>query len=264
MRDTHPDSPAENTSTSGVVGGDRNGSSGAHSEYPDLVVCFDRDRTVSVNPSPRSGERAVPLAWVKYLAHDEEAANVDVWATGNQRLCEEAAIPGTAEAVACWKRLAAANSAEASTASEEDRYGGLGREPPQPRRRDRLRIIADLYRGLSPSQADSDADQSNLPVFAVVDDVGLKDMYDEGFEHFLPWMLCVLVEETNGQPEVFEPAEISLPLEELPEASYDGEQESNESRENEHRTLAYTNVPVNTDGCESISVANYYDPTRDE
>lgn len=263
MKDIHTESPSENISTNRAVDNDRNKRTDIHSERPDLVVCFDRDRTVSVSPSPRPGERAVPLAWVKYLAHDEETANVDVWATGNQRLCEEAAIPGTAEAVACWKQLTATDSSEQSTEYTIDGHAGLDRKLPRLRRRDRLRLIADLYRGSSLPQGNSDVEQSDLPMLVVVDDAGLKDMYEEGFEHFLPWMFCVLVEETNGQPEVFEPAEISLPLEELPEASHNEKQGSNNSDGNKHQTLAYTNTPENTDDCEPISIASYYDPTID-
>ena len=238
----------------------------SHNHRPDLVVCFDRDRTVSVSPSPRPGERAVPLAWVKYLAHDAEAANVDVWATGNQRLCEEAAIPGTAEAIACWKRLGVEDSAAASNESEEEGYAGLDREPPRPRRRDRLRLIADLYRHSPPAEGDSTVEKTHHPVFVVIDDAGLKDMYEEGFEHFLPWVFCVLAEETDGQPEVFEAAGVSLPLEELPEASSAGEEGSPaaECESGDRRTLAYTNSPTNTGDDECRRVASHYDPTVED
>jgi len=245
---------------------DRDGNSESHNHRPDLVVCFDRDRTVSVNPSPRPDERAVPLAWVKYLAHDPEAANVDVWATGNQRLCEEAAIPGTAEAVACWKSLAVEDSATASNDSEEQGYAGLDREPPRPRRRDRLRLIADLYRHPSPVQESSNGERTHHPVFVVIDDAGLKDMYEEGFEHFLPWVFCVLVEETDGQPEVFEAAGVSLPLEKLPEASHPGEEGSDaaERETEDRRTLVYTNSSADTGDDECRRVASHYDPTVED
>ena len=227
---------------------DRDGSE-SHNYRPDLVVCFDRDRTVSVNPSPRPDERAVPLAWVKYLAHDEEAA-----------------IPGTAEAVACWKRLGVEDSVAGSSASEQQGYAGLDREPPRPRRRDRLRLIADLYRHSTPAEGDSTAEGTHHPVFVVIDDAGLKDMYEEGFEHFLPWVFCVLVEETDGQPEVFEVAGVSLPLEKLPEANSGGKEgsEAAEREAAERRTLAYTNSPTDTDDDECRRVASHYDPTLED
>lgn len=58
-----------------------------------FVFAFDRDETVSVNgPETR---RAVPLGWIRYLAHKTEH---EVWAIGNQDLKEEADIPGDAEA----------------------------------------------------------------------------------------------------------------------------------------------------------------------
>jgi hypothetical protein len=230
------------------------------------MVCFDRDRTVSVNPSPRPDERAVPLAWVKYLAHDSGAANVDVWATGNQRLCEEAAIPGTVEAVAYWKFLDVEESAAASNESEEEGYAGLDREPPRPRRRDRLRLIAGLYRHPPPAEDDSTAEDLHQPVFVVIDDAGLKDMYEEGFEHFLPWVFCVLAEETDGQPEVFEAAGVSLPLEKLPEASSGGNEGSDaaEREAGERRTLAYTDSPADTGDDECRRVASHYDPALED
>lgn len=60
-----------------------------------IVFAFDRDSTVDVNP-PDDGSPAVPLEWVEHLAHETEH---EVWATGNQRLAEEADIPGDEAAV---------------------------------------------------------------------------------------------------------------------------------------------------------------------
>ncbi len=60
-----------------------------------IVFAFDRDSTVDVNP-PDDGSPAVPLEWVAYLAHETDH---EVWATGNQRLAEEADIPGDEAAV---------------------------------------------------------------------------------------------------------------------------------------------------------------------
>lgn len=103
-------------------------------------------------------------------------------------------------------------------------------------------------------------------MFVVVDDAVLKDMHEEGFEHFLPWVFCVLVEETNGQPEVFEAAGVSLPLGTLPEASSGGEEGSTaaEREAAERRTLAYTNSPTNAGDDECRRVASHYDPTLED
>lgn len=57
-----------------------------------IVFAFDRDETVDVNPP--AGRRAVPLQWIRYLAHETEH---EVWAIGNQRLRAEADIPGIEE-----------------------------------------------------------------------------------------------------------------------------------------------------------------------
>jgi hypothetical protein len=59
-----------------------------------LVFAFDRDWTVDVNPHPRHD--AVPLVWVRHLAHETPHA---VYAIGNQTLAEEAAIPGVVDIV---------------------------------------------------------------------------------------------------------------------------------------------------------------------
>ena len=243
---------------------------------PDLVVCFDRDRTTSLNPSPARGERAVPLAWVKFLAHDPRAANVDVWATGNQRLCEEAAIPGTDTAVACWKHLVTGSPVAPGSEYEDDYdYDYLDRDPPQPLRRDRLRIVADLYRLSNPgsrdepgatSERDAEAgdEKGDDPVFVVVDDVEMKDLYEEGIEHFLPWVFCTLVEDTDGQPEVFERAGVSLPLDELPRPTEGWEDDSESDPGGDiAQTLSYTNVPADSPDAERKFHVSHYDPTAD-
>lgn len=59
------------------------------------VFAFDRDDAIDVNPHPSRGPM-VPLAWVRYLAHETEH---EVWATGNQALKREADIPGKDEAI---------------------------------------------------------------------------------------------------------------------------------------------------------------------
>ena len=59
-----------------------------------LVFAFDRDWTVDVNPNPN--KEAVPLEWVRHLAHETEHA---VYAIGNQLLADEAAIPGVVDIV---------------------------------------------------------------------------------------------------------------------------------------------------------------------
>lgn len=47
------------------------------------VYCFDRDGTVDSSMGP------VPLEWVRELAREQ-----DVYAIGNQQLCQECEIPG--------------------------------------------------------------------------------------------------------------------------------------------------------------------------
>lgn len=254
------------------------------SRRPDLVVCFDRDYTVSTSPPPVEIGPAVPLAWVKFLAHDRRAANVDVWATGNQRLREEAAIPGTVDAVACWKEYFGYHPLGATDGVHHYSQPVVSNGN-KPQRRDGLRIVADLYRSVpdtSPSSAtddtnnESDVGGSNDrrgmrprnqpdPTFVVVDDAALRDMHGEGFESFLPWLFCVLVEDTGGQPEVFEDAAVSLPLTELPESTV-GEEQRVVSDEDEYRErqLAFTNASATGTGGERTLRASHYDPTLAE
>lgn len=137
---------------------------------PRVVVCFDRDEAVSTNPHPDPDKPAVPLSWVKYLAHDAPA--VDVWATGNQTLRHEAAIPGTDRALALWHRL------------DRDAVSSLSIPDPERfelPRRDRLHVVGDLY----------DADTTD---FVVVDDADIADMAAHGWSHFLPWSFVRAVE----------------------------------------------------------------------
>lgn len=57
------------------------------------ILCFDRDQTIDVNPDPELDP--VPLSWVQFFAHETD---LHVWATGNQQLQIEAAIPTPYEA----------------------------------------------------------------------------------------------------------------------------------------------------------------------
>ena len=59
------------------------------------VFAFDRDDTLSC--SPKTGP--IPLEWVQLLASETPH---EVWATGSQRLVEEANIPGTAELIEAY------------------------------------------------------------------------------------------------------------------------------------------------------------------
>lgn len=141
------------------------------------VLCFDRDMTVSVNFDShllyRNGAppdcEPVPMSWVKHYAHAVDG--VDVWATGNQHLRKEAAIPGMVEAHDLWE--------EAYDEDIESVYAGEGfGDRYKPLRRDGLRVIREIY------EAHADDDSLN---FVVIDDVDLTDMADEWGEHYYAW-----------------------------------------------------------------------------
>jgi hypothetical protein len=121
------------------------------------VFAFDRDWTVDVNSHPR--HQAVPLDWVRHLAHETEHA---VYAIGNQDLADEAAIPGVVDIVGRHD-------------DEWDEWLG-GKQPDGhyerfPTRRERLALIEDLH-------PDADA-------YVVVDDLDLSDV--ESWEHYHAW-----------------------------------------------------------------------------
>jgi len=130
-----------------------------------IVLCFDRDSTVSVNPHP--DERAVPIGWIQYWAHEAE---IPVFATGNQHLRSEAKIPGIREAEYLWEELE----------GEEYEYDNSQFEDYiKPRRRDGLRLIQDVYEAAFP---DEDFQ------FVVVDDADVSNLSDEGpWTHYFPW-----------------------------------------------------------------------------
>lgn len=126
------------------------------------VYMFDRDRTVDVN-GPRGDKEGVPLAWVKWLAHETDNP---VFATGNQHLRREAAIPGLQEAKEIYE---ARTGRSANDVYEDDSFI----EGYKPCRRDGLRLVKEIH----PDEQD----------FVVIDDIDLTDMSDEGITHYFPW-----------------------------------------------------------------------------
>jgi hypothetical protein len=135
-----------------------------------LVFAFDRDWTVDVNPHPN--REAVPLEWVRHLAHETEHA---VYAIGNQILADEAAIPGVVDIVGRHP-------------DEWDEWLG-GKQPNGyyerfPTRRERLALIADLH---------PDADG-----YIVVDDIDLSDV--DGWDHYHAWEFLPAVERGEIDP----------------------------------------------------------------
>jgi hypothetical protein len=131
--------------------------------------------TVDVNPHP--SHDAVPLEWVRHLAHKTDHA---VYAIDNQALAEEAAIPGVVDIIG-------------RHADDWDQW--VGEKRPDgwyqrfPLRRERLSLIADLH---------PDADS-----YVVVDDLDLSDV--EGWSHYYAWDFVPAVE--SGEVPVSVPSE---------------------------------------------------------
>lgn len=128
--------------------------------YPDharggTVLAFDRDYTVDVNPHPHPDKPAVPLSWVRHLAH--ETGHV-VFATGNQTLKSEAEIPGVAEIVHGHPEV------DPETI-RSDAFGGTVS------RRRRIRYLGECY--------------PDAETCIVVDDVDVSDV--AGWTHYFPW-----------------------------------------------------------------------------
>jgi len=138
-----------------------------------VVLCFDRDDTVSVNP--HHDERAVPIGWIQYWAHVEE---IPVWCTGNQHLRVETETPGIREAEYLWEEHIEGEEYEYENSQFEDYW--------KPRRRDGLRLVRDLYETAYP---DEDFQ------FVVVDNADVSDLEDEGpWTHYYPWDFVEAVE----------------------------------------------------------------------
>lgn len=137
-----------------------------------IVLAFDRDWTVDVNPHPR--HEAVPLEWVRHLAH---VTDHPVYAIGNQDLADEAAIPGVVDVVG---------------RHPDDWDEWLGDKQPDgryerfPLRRERLELIADLH---------PDADS-----YVVVDDLDLGDV--DGWDHYHAWEFVPAVERGDIDPDL--------------------------------------------------------------
>ena len=125
--------------------------------YNMIVLAFDRDWTVDVNPHPN--REAVPLEYVRYWS--EETPH-EVWATGNQLLVDEAAIPGTVETV---RRL----KGDLSLFGEYDET--TGRYANWPERATRLKMLEELF---------PEADQ-----YIVVDDLDLSSV--DNWDHYYAW-----------------------------------------------------------------------------
>jgi HEAT repeat protein len=136
------------------------------------VFAFDRDWTVDVNPHPTHD--AVPLEWVRELAHATEHA---VYAIGNQALAEEAAIPGVVDIVG-------------QHADDWDDWLGDkrpdGRYESFPQRRERLALIEDLH--------------PNANEYVVVDDLDLSDV--DSWTHYHAWEFVPAVEHGDVHPDL--------------------------------------------------------------
>jgi len=138
-----------------------------------VVLCFDRDHTVSVNPHPERA--AVPIGWVQYWAHETD---IPVWASGNQHLKSECEIPGLSEAEFLWEEYLCNPQYEFENSEFENFI--------KPTRRDGLRLIQDLYEQTFP--------ETDFR-FIVVDDVDVSDLAAEGpWTHYFPWDFRAAVE----------------------------------------------------------------------
>lgn len=150
------------------------------------VLCFDRDLTVSTSPHP--DRQSVPLAWVQTWAHTH--SNVDVWATGNQTLTDEARVPGRVTAAAAW------DTAYPDQNVVEEHYTGTSygtSDKPRPTRTDGLEIIDDLYSAIGADHVQ----------FVVVDDIDLAAFADEHdrWTHMYPWSFYNHVTKHGVEPD---------------------------------------------------------------
>ena len=141
---------------------------GLPSDTERVVLCFDRDYTVSVNGHPERA--AVPIGWVQYWAHETVGL---VWTTGNQHLKSEAAIPGLAEAEELWEDDLGNDSYEYANSEIQHHI--------TPRRGDGLRLIQDLYETTFPDDTFRFIVVENPKLIAILDDIytdAVAEVYD--------------------------------------------------------------------------------------
>lgn len=149
------------------------------------LFSFDRDSTVAVKddyPAP-----LIPVEWVRYLAHETEHI---VWAHGNQKLKEEADIPGDDQALRLYeeywgdpvKHVEARKRAEMEDwlknpgkGPDPDIITALARykedETERPSRAQRVRLVGNLH--------------PECKKFIVIDNRYLG--YIKGWLHYFPW-----------------------------------------------------------------------------
>ncbi|RZV12562.1 HEAT repeat protein [Natrinema hispanicum] len=128
-----------------------------------IVLAFDRDWTVDVNPHPN--REAVSLDWVRHWAHK---TNHEVWAIGNQDLVYEAGIPGTVEAIRRYH-------GDLDVLGDQD---DAGRYEWWPSRERRLELLAELF--------------PSATRYIVVDDLDLGHI--DGWDHYTAWEFCKALE----------------------------------------------------------------------
>lgn len=134
-----------------------------------MLVALDRDLTVDVGEwadrrDPH--QRLLSLEFVRWLAHDTDA---EVWAIGNQKLVEEADVPGMHE---IRTRLGERGITDEQLIEE---YGLL-----YPERADRVRMVGRLFPDREPR--------------IVVDDADLAQLEREGWAHYTAWEFVEHVE----------------------------------------------------------------------
>ncbi len=153
-----------------------------------IVLAFDRDWTVDVNPHP--SREGVPLEWVQYWAHETDH---EVWAVGNQDLVDEADIPGTVES-------ARRRDGDIDALGDRDKFGSYEWWPD---REERLRILAELF--------------PDAKGYVVVDDLDLSHV--PGWDHYHAWEFVDLVQ--DGKIEVPVPSSNGL----VPDGGFESEGE---------------------------------------
>lgn len=155
------------------------------------VFGFDRDETVSTNgPAERA---AVPIEWIRYLAHETDH---EVWAIGNQDLKEEADIPGDDEAAALYEeRWGDPNDhVEERTEPKLEERVIDGPAPPDPDLTTALHV-RDVYGGRLERQQRLRLLSALFPEatrYIVVDNFYLGHVDD--WTHFFPWEFVSVVE----------------------------------------------------------------------
>jgi hypothetical protein len=128
------------------------------------------------------------------------------------------------------------------------------------RRRDGLRLVADLYRELANSSADPVPEGRSPPAIVIAADVDLSDLADEGIKHFHPDVFTSLIEAGDDVLDLNGREALSLPFSQLPDGFSKGDSRASDSAAYSDAALGLSGD--NADASTTSLIATRFAPVR--